>query len=221
MQAQLKNIKYMRWWFLLFQKILLKNDKSGKHFWKIEKTTSKKCLMSGQVHFANPCLLACLSDFTKLGGGQEEEDEKWIIESNRSLAVASNDDRYVSASSTSLTVGICWSFYWRQCWLRKWFFLLSWSALLGHTPEWQSKQNSWNVQMEQAEFALALHHDSSFPGWVNFHFYKEASIAYQQLGNPLLPFFGSSHLCTFGPLCSKSNLGTGIIFSIVAFLYFL
>ena len=24
--------------------------------------------------------------------------------------------------------------------------------------------------MEQAEFALALQHDSSFPGWVNFHF---------------------------------------------------
>ena len=37
-------------------------------------------------------------------------------------------------------------------------------ALLGHTPEWQSKQNSWNVEMEQAEFALALHHESSFPG---------------------------------------------------------
>ena len=110
------------------------------------------------------------------------------------------------ASSTSLTVGICWSFYWRQCWLRKWFSFtsnygsrlaerpgggssdkqavwpgdrLSWQhdwlvhcfALLGHTPEWQSKQNSWNVETEQAEFALALHHDSSFPGWINFHFF--------------------------------------------------
>ena len=54
---------------------------------------------------------------------------------------------------------------WQHGWLVHCF------ALLGHTPEWQSKQNSWNVETEQAEFALALHHDSSFPGWINFHFF--------------------------------------------------
>ena len=27
--------------------------------------------------------------------------------------------------------------------------------------------------MEQAEFALALQHDSSFPGWLNFRFFGE------------------------------------------------
>ena len=100
------------------------------------------------------------------------------------------------ASSTSLTVGICWSFYWRQCWLRKWFSFTSshsyWLtgskarqfcdsgsreigqlgkaigclgsmavcsrcfALLGHTPEWQSKQNSWNVRDGASRICASL-----------------------------------------------------------------
>ena len=132
------------------------------------------------------------------------------------------------ASSTSLTVGICWSFYWRQCWLRKWFSFtsnygsrlagrpgggssdkqavgpgdrLSWQhgwlvhcfALLGHTPEWQSKQNSWNVETEQAEFALALHHDSSFPGWINFHFFING----EQSKNRENPSFNRLHIAYF------------------------
>ena len=30
--------------------------------------------------------------------------------------------------------------------------------------------------MEQAEFALALQHDSSFPGWLNFRFFGETPL---------------------------------------------
>ena len=48
--------------------------------------------------------------------------------------------------------------------------------------------------MEQAEFALALQHDSSFPGWVNFHFLGDIPPPPSQIpqhhshfeGNPLL-----------------------------------
>jgi len=59
--------------------------------------------------------------------------------------------------------------------------------------------------MEQAEFALALQHDSSFPGWLNFRFFGET---------PLIERTGRNHerivgyafaIFTLQLICFNSN----------------